>query len=247
VKRGDVKEKEKQEKEKKAINKKIHTKLMSMGMHVGQRLAEKYTKDQVRFSESKDSLDVIKFICKDFWTAVFRKQIDKLQTNHRGIYVLHDFSFRWLARISSAGNVVEEAKPYTYFACGIIKGALLNLGFNTTVKADIGRLPQCKFTIVDSDTFKKDQQNVPGLSSGPSGSVAGRGPSGSISLGGSGGGGGGGSAGGMEGKKGPHRMSIQGQPQNPVPLSLSVPTSTPTTTPLSTPTTSTTTNPALSS
>lgn len=30
-----------------------------------------------------DTLDVIKFICKDLWTIVFRKQIDNLKTNHR--------------------------------------------------------------------------------------------------------------------------------------------------------------------
>jgi hypothetical protein len=33
-----------------------------------------------------DTLDVIKFICKDLWTIVFRKQIDNLKTNHRVSY-----------------------------------------------------------------------------------------------------------------------------------------------------------------
>lgn len=30
-----------------------------------------------------EPLDVIKFVCKDFWILIFKKQIDKLQTNHR--------------------------------------------------------------------------------------------------------------------------------------------------------------------
>ena len=30
-----------------------------------------------------ETLDVIKFICKDLWQIVFRKQIDNLKTNHR--------------------------------------------------------------------------------------------------------------------------------------------------------------------
>lgn len=30
-----------------------------------------------------ETLDVIKFICKDLWTVAFRKQIDNLKTNHR--------------------------------------------------------------------------------------------------------------------------------------------------------------------
>ena len=32
----------------------------------------------------KDELDLLKFICKDFWGAIFRKQIDNLRTNHQG-------------------------------------------------------------------------------------------------------------------------------------------------------------------
>jgi hypothetical protein len=27
-------------------------------------------------------------VCKDFWTCVFKKQIDNLRTNHQGVYVL---------------------------------------------------------------------------------------------------------------------------------------------------------------
>lgn len=30
-----------------------------------------------------DSLDIVKFVCKDVWTAAFNKQIDNLRTNHR--------------------------------------------------------------------------------------------------------------------------------------------------------------------
>ena len=55
-------------------------KLEAVGFQVGQRLIERYTRDRPRFS---DTLEIIKFICKDFWYEVYRKQIDKLQTNNR--------------------------------------------------------------------------------------------------------------------------------------------------------------------
>ncbi|KAJ8796049.1 hypothetical protein J1605_018197 [Eschrichtius robustus] len=70
------------------------TKLENMGFRVGQGLIERkstvlllvdlfrFTKDTARF---KDELDIMKFICKDFWTAVFKKQIDNLRTNHQSI------------------------------------------------------------------------------------------------------------------------------------------------------------------
>lgn len=57
-----------------------------------------------RFSASSprpsQPLDMIKFICKDLWTLVFRKQIDNLKTNHRGTFVLTDARFQALARMS---------------------------------------------------------------------------------------------------------------------------------------------------
>lgn len=43
-------------------------------------VSRRLTKDTARF---KDELDVMKFICKDFWTCVFKKQIDNLRTNHQ--------------------------------------------------------------------------------------------------------------------------------------------------------------------
>lgn len=42
--------------------------------------AFRFSRDRTRMV---DTLDVIKFICKDLWTIVFRKQIDNLKTNHR--------------------------------------------------------------------------------------------------------------------------------------------------------------------
>ena len=31
----------------------------------------------------QDALEVIKFMCKEFWIAAFKKQVDNLRTNHR--------------------------------------------------------------------------------------------------------------------------------------------------------------------
>lgn len=36
----------------------------------------------------------MKFICKEFWSSLFGKQIDVLRTNHQCVYVLHDNRFR---------------------------------------------------------------------------------------------------------------------------------------------------------
>lgn len=99
-----------------------------------------------------EPLDVIKFVCKDFWIAIFKKQIDKLQTNHRGVFVVQDFSFRWLAGISAATEqeTREMALLFLVFPCGMIRGALANLGLTAIVNADVPdvrALPGCLFNI----------------------------------------------------------------------------------------------------
>ncbi|XP_041429183.1 trafficking protein particle complex subunit 6B isoform X3 [Xenopus laevis] len=89
-----------------AENGKCITKLENMGFRVGQGLIERFTKDTARF---KDELDIMKFVCKDFWTSVFKKQIDNLRTNHQGIYVLQDNKFRLITQMSAGKQYLEHA------------------------------------------------------------------------------------------------------------------------------------------
>lgn len=93
--------------------------LDALGYRVGQGLVERYISppspshiyppfatmtDVPSFSlntpRPQTPLDMIKFICKDLWTLLFRKQIDNLKTNHRGTFVLTDTRFNPLSRMS---------------------------------------------------------------------------------------------------------------------------------------------------
>ncbi|XP_029013048.1 trafficking protein particle complex subunit 6b [Betta splendens] len=121
------------------------TKLESMGFRVGQGLLERLTKDTARF---KDELDVMKFICKDFWTCVFKKQIDNLRTNHQGIYVLQDNAFRLLAQLSAGKQYLELSPKYLAFTCGLVRGALCGLGVKSIVTAEVSVMPACKFQVM---------------------------------------------------------------------------------------------------
>ncbi len=58
----------------------VYVRLERLGFRVGEGLSERFSRDRPRFT---DHLDVIKFLCKDVWTVVFKKQIDNLKTNHR--------------------------------------------------------------------------------------------------------------------------------------------------------------------
>lgn len=139
------------------------TSLEAIGVEIGRRLAERHTRD--RMLAKGDHLEAIKFICKDFWLAVFKKQIDNLRTNHRGVFVLADNNLRALSRMpplpiasstssSSPTDLGREesaraaANAHLYLPCGIIRGALLQLGISgCAVEADLKSLPACTFTI----------------------------------------------------------------------------------------------------
>ncbi|KAI9810960.1 MAG: Trafficking protein particle complex subunit 33 [Pycnora praestabilis] len=124
----------------------VFYRLDMLGYRVGQGLVERFSRDRPRFT---DTLDMIKFLCKDLWTLVFRKQIDNLKTNHRGIYVLTDNTFRPFSRMSTVagGQAVQRAQPFLWFPCGIIRGALTSMGINATVQAETSELPGATFQI----------------------------------------------------------------------------------------------------
>ncbi|KAG2451664.1 hypothetical protein HYH02_003444 [Chlamydomonas schloesseri] len=127
--------------------------LEAVGYRVGQQLAERYTRDKPRLG---DTLEIIKFVCKDFWQALFKKQVDNLKTNHRGVYVLQDNGFRWLQRLSPPGPGADPGREeaarqlalsYLHLPAGIVRGALCHLGVTCTVEADPKQMPSCTFTI----------------------------------------------------------------------------------------------------
>jgi hypothetical protein len=81
-------------------------------------------------------LDSIKFVCKDLWPLLFRKQIDNLKTNHRGVFVLTDTRFQPLSRVSvdrKAGvkapeETLSRAQAVSFIATDLSSGQFSNVG-----------------------------------------------------------------------------------------------------------------------
>ena len=117
-----------------------------MGFSVGYRVIERLTREWSRF---KDELDMIKFICTDFWSSLYQKQIDNLKTNHHGTYVLQDNEFRLLAKLGTKGSdqYLTKTPRLLAFTCGLLRGSLANLGIVSEVTAEISALPSCKFHV----------------------------------------------------------------------------------------------------
>lgn len=63
--------------------------------------------------------------------------------------MLTDSKFRPFQRMSmtSSAEAVIRAQPHLYFPCGIIRGALSNLGIKASVQAETQELPTATFQI----------------------------------------------------------------------------------------------------
>jgi hypothetical protein len=80
---------------------------------------------------------MVRFLCKEMWHVLFKKQVDALKTNNKGIFVITDGQFRWLSKMSgmrkdagagggggsSAGPGAMLARPSGPGAGGTVAGA----------------------------------------------------------------------------------------------------------------------------
>ncbi|KAJ2915652.1 hypothetical protein MD484_g4778, partial [Candolleomyces efflorescens] len=97
-----------------------------------------------------DTLEVMKFICKDVWVALFDKQVDNLRTNRRGMFQLSDAMFKPILRVSSylgRPETIRKAKLYATFPAGIVRGILSTMGYSGTVVPEITAVPQCTLKV----------------------------------------------------------------------------------------------------
>ena len=76
----------------------------------------------------------MKFLCTEFWKFTFAKSVDNLRTNNAGTFILTDEAFKFIARVSNKDNegreFKEKVKCYESFIVGVIRGALINLGYD---------------------------------------------------------------------------------------------------------------------
>lgn len=105
-----------------------------LGVEVGRRVVQSHSHEHVWLRDQKEQL---RYICKDFWTYVFGKPIDRLQTNNKGIYLLHDNNLKWLRSVSFESSEMQltYATLVMGFIRGMLKGALMALGVQGKVTA----------------------------------------------------------------------------------------------------------------
>ncbi|WBW74057.1 TRAPPI,II,III complex subunit Trs33 [Schizosaccharomyces osmophilus] len=120
--------------------------LENIGFQVGRKLAERLLLTRNRIVES---IDVMRFLCRELWPIVFRKQLDNLKTNRKGTFVITDNYFFWFSKMTAAtGTEMKEyTTPYLYFPSGFIRGVMHTFGYPVQVIAQCPNLPTCIFQV----------------------------------------------------------------------------------------------------
>ena len=114
--------------------------LKHLGYDVRYQLVKSLTPSLVANSHSvKVTLSKIQleYLCKKLWIELIKKQIDKLQTNHQGVFVLGDRAFKWLKMLPAdqTDSRVMEIKVLALL-CGFIRCVLGSLGITNMASCD---------------------------------------------------------------------------------------------------------------
>ena len=126
-----------------------NARLEEVGFRVGYRLiGSLLATNRCTLLPHSPSLDLIKFICKEFWVHLYGKRIDKLKTNQKKLFVLHDNNFQGLGHLDcDAASFKAEAGKLCGFPAGLLRGCLSNLGVDKcTVDVEVNG-PQVFFIV----------------------------------------------------------------------------------------------------
>ena len=120
------------------------SKLRAMGVRVGQVLQERLNVDAPR---TQDEVDIVRFVCRDVWTNLFMKQIDKLKTDNKGVYYLIDNEFCLIKQVTDSIQYVREIPLFLEFACGLVQGIFVQFGIPVVVTPEVTHPPICMFKV----------------------------------------------------------------------------------------------------
>ena len=87
----------------------------------------------------KERIDYIKHLATDVWIYVFHSPMSKIITGHTNQYHLKINDFEWISVLSddkiNDANYDEKIKLYLSFVCGILRGELMVMGFESKIEA----------------------------------------------------------------------------------------------------------------
>lgn len=131
----------------KKISNILSGKLKGMGKDIGRKLIERVLIYKNDFSDLKD---IAKLIGRDVWIILFNKNVDKIQSYKKGVYVLTDNDIGSYLNHLLLDNDTNQKSNFTHYVLvlilGIIKGILNRFRMKGSVTYTLD-YPTCSFQI----------------------------------------------------------------------------------------------------
>ena len=149
------------------INKNIETKakiseLEGLGSHLGERVANHLLNNNTTMSNvtKMEADEIMKFLGRDVWIFVFGRQISKLQTNRKGIFLIdaEEIKFHQFLIMDKSGN--DQLEIILSFVSGIIKGVVAAFNLDCIVTAGFKVAPILNTILSNGGTPSNNQQGV---------------------------------------------------------------------------------------
>jgi len=135
------------------------TEIEEIGSHLGERIANHLLNNFAVNTSTKLELDdIMKFLGRDVWLFLFGRQISKLQTNRKGIFLIDCDDIKFHHNLIKDKNTNDEM--LTNILCcvsSIIKGVLSAFNIESSVSANFKAQP-----IISSIIENKFQINSQG-------------------------------------------------------------------------------------
>ncbi|CXI63215.1 trafficking protein particle complex subunit 6A, putative [Plasmodium berghei] len=129
----------------------LSKRLKDMGKSIGLKLIERIL---IYKNNLIDIKDIIKIIGKDMWFIIFNKNIDKLQTYKKNVYIIIDNDISVYLKHTLIDNKTNQKNNFIHafiiLIIGIIKGVLIRFKINAYVTYNLN-YPTCSFQITILD------------------------------------------------------------------------------------------------
>ncbi|GAB67368.1 transport protein particle (TRAPP) component Bet3 [Plasmodium cynomolgi strain B] len=136
----------------------LSSKLKGMGKDIGRKLIERVLIYKNDFNDLKD---IAKLIGRDVWVILFNKNVDKIQTYKKGVYVLIDNDIGTYLNHLLLDNDTNQKSNFTHYVLvlilGIIKGILKRFRMKGSVTYTLD-YPTC--TAMEKERKKKKKGNA---------------------------------------------------------------------------------------
>ncbi|KAK2948934.1 putative Transport protein particle (TRAPP) component [Blattamonas nauphoetae] len=119
-----------------------------IGFRSGEKFTEKLFFDQPPTSFQANRVGISSFLRHSFWPIAFKGNATILAGSYENMFTIEDTDFIWTRSFSLTGYSKSNLQLYLQYSCGMIRGAIKQLGYRAKVTGSCQSSPKhCQFVI----------------------------------------------------------------------------------------------------